>query len=326
MGGDYGPSVTIPSVIEVLRENPHLQASLFGKRDTFESYASVLAVCSNRLRLVDCDSEVSMDEKPSAALRHQQSSSLYQSIEMVKRQEADACISAGNTGAFMAIGHYLLKTFPGINRPAACTAMPTIDSSCLMLDLGANMDCKPEDLLQFAQMGSVMASVVRGIQKPRVALLNVGEEAGKGNEQVKAAAALFEQCSSIHYTGFVEGHDIFEGKVDVVVCDGFAGNVALKASEGVARLISSRIRRAYERNLYTRFLAGISKPLLADLASELDPSRYNGATLLGLQGTAVVSHGKTTVEGFSHALRLAIRQAEQQLPQHIQSQLVVSRS
>lgn len=324
MGGDHGPSITIPSIIHVLRESPDLKVTLFGKKEAFGRDMSIWADSSDRLEFVSCETEVTMDEKPSNALRHGQSSSLYRSIQMVARQEADACISAGNTGAFMAIGHYLLKTFPGINRPAACTAMPTMSGSCLMLDLGANMDCKPEDLLQFGQMGSVMASVIRGIKKPRVALLNVGEEAGKGNEQVKSAAAMFEQCTTIHYTGFVEGNDIFEGRADVVVCDGFAGNVVLKASEGVAKLIASRIQQAYTRSFYTKALATLSKPLLTDLANELDPSRYNGATLLGLQGTAVVSHGKTTVEGFTRALYLAVEQARQNLPQQIQSRLVVS--
>jgi len=322
MGGDFGSSVTLPAVKAALSSHPLLRVGLFGRADTCDSlHLSSLKTFGDRVQWVECSDTVGMDEKPSSVLRHKQQSSLYQAIDCIKRGEAQACVSAGNTGALMATGHLLLKTFPGIDRPAVCAEMPTAQGSCLMLDLGANVDSSALQLSQFATMGSVMAKAIYGIAKPRVALLNIGEEAIKGNEQVKQAAQLLENNPHLHYIGYAEGGDIYEGKADVVVCDGFVGNAVLKASEGVARLIQTKIQQAYGKNFLSKLSAFFSGNVLRELKNEIDPSRYNGASFLGLQGIVVVSHGKTDVKGFCHAIDLAIQQVQQNIPQRIQSEL-----
>lgn len=322
MGGDFGSSVTLPAVKAALSSYPLLRVSLFGRRETYDSLqAQSLETMGDRVQFIECADIVSMEEKPSAVLRHKQQSSLYQSIECLKRGEAQACVSAGNTGALMAAGHLLLKPFPSIDRPAVCAEMPTLQGSCLMLDLGANVDSSALQLSQFAMMGSVMAKTVYGIAKPRVALLNMGEEAIKGNEQVKQAAQLLETNPYLNYIGYAEGNDIYEGKADVIVCDGFVGNAVLKASEGVARLIQHKIQKAYGKNLMSRLSAFFSGPVLRELKNDINPSHYNGASFLGLQGTVVVSHGKTDIKGFAHAIELAVQQVQQNLPRRIQAEL-----
>ena len=324
MGGDYGPSVTIPAVIQILADNPSLTVTLLGRLASFQNhYATQLGRFGERVRYVDCLDEVGMDDKPSQALRYKQQSSMYQAVTMVSRQEADACVSAGNTGAFMAIGKFVIKTFPGIDRPAVCAEMPTETGSCLMLDLGANVDCRAEHFLQFAVMGSEMAKVLFATATPRVALLNIGEEESKGNEQVRLAAELLEKNKNIHYIGFVEGSDIYRGKADVIVCDGFVGNAVLKASEGVAVFIRNRIREYFQRGWCAKIFGLFAKNILASLFRQIDPSRYNGASFLGLQGTVVVSHGNSDVAGFTNALQLACKQVQQDLPNKIQQQLSV---
>jgi len=322
MGGDYGPSVTVPAVIKSLSDNPPLTVTLLGNLDLFKNnYTSQLNPFGDRVRYRNCTDEVSMDEKPSQALRHKQQSSMFQAVSMVSHQEADACVSAGNTGAFMAIGKFVIKTFPGIDRPAVCAEMPTEAGRCLMLDLGANVDCRSEHFLQFAIMGSEMAKILFSIENPTVALLNIGEEESKGNEQVRLAATLLEKNKSINYIGFVEGNDIYQGKTNVVVCDGFVGNAVLKASEGVARLISHKIQKLTHKNLATKFFGFFTKNLSSSLFKEINPSRYNGASFLGLQGTVVVSHGNSDINGFANAIQLACKQVEQRLPQKIQQQI-----
>lgn len=322
MGGDFGSSVTLPAIQALLISHPSLCVSLFGRAEIYDSvHVQSLKTFGDRVQFVECADTVGMEEKPSSVLRHKQNSSLYQAIDCVKRGTAQACVSAGNTGALMAVGHLLLKTFAGIDRPAVCAEMPTTQGRCLMLDLGANVDSSALHLSQFATMGSVMAKALYGIDKPRVALLNIGEEAIKGNEQVKQAALLLEKNPHLHYIGYAEGSDIYEGKADVIVCDGFVGNAVLKASEGVARLIQHKIQQAYGKNLVSRLSALFSKPVLKSLKNDIDPSRYNGASFLGLQGTVVVSHGKTDVKGFAHAIELALQQVQQNLPQRIQAEL-----
>lgn len=322
MGGDFGSSITLPAVKAALSSHPLLRVSLFGRVETYDPLCvQSLKLFGDRVQFIECADTVGMEEKPSAVLRHKQQSSLYQAVDCVKRGEAQACVSAGNTGALMAVGYLLLKTFPGIDRPAVCAEMPTTQGRCLMLDLGANVDSSAQHLSQFAMMGSVMAKALYGIDKPRVALLNIGEEAIKGNEQVKQAAQLLEDNSHLHYIGYAEGSDIYEGKADVIVCDGFVGNAVLKASEGVARLIQHKIQQAYGKNLVSRLSGLFSGPVLKSLKNDIDPSRYNGASFLGLQGTVVVSHGKTDVNGFSNAIRLAYQQVQQELPQRIQAEL-----
>jgi glycerol-3-phosphate acyltransferase PlsX len=322
MGGDYGPSVTVPAVIKSLSDNPLLTVTLLGNLDLFKNnYAPSLNAFGDRVRYTNCVDEVGMNEKPSHALRHQQQSSMFQAVRMISHHEADACISAGNTGALMAIAKFVIKTFPGIDRPTVCAEMPTEAGRCLMLDLGANVDCRSEHFLQFALMGSEMAKVLFSTEHPTVALLNIGEEESKGNEQVRLAAALLEENKHINYIGFVEGNDIYQGKANVIVCDGFVGNAVLKASEGVARLISHKIHKRIHKNGASKFFGLFTKNWFLSLFNEINPSRYNGASFLGLQGTVVVSHGNSDIAGFINAIQLACRQVEQQLPQKIQQQI-----
>ncbi len=320
MGGDHGPQITVPAALQALKKNPHLKLTLLGNAGQIRSLCSS-QVFAERLSVIDCPDVVAMDEKPSSALRSKKQSSMYKAVELVSQGQAHACVSAGNTGALMAIGRYLLKTFPGIDRPAICSEMPTENGTCLLLDLGANVDSHSDHLHQFAVMGSVMSAALNNIAAPKVGLLNIGEEEIKGNEQVKLAASLLEKNPNLNYIGYVEGDDIYKGTADVVVCDGFVGNVVLKASEGVARLIVEKIRQTWKRNMITRILAFLSRVLLDDLRRNIDPSGYNGASFLGLQGTVVVSHGSAGQNAFGRAIQLACSEVEQDLPRKINQQL-----
>ena len=272
-----------------------------------------------RLLIRHASQLVSMDESPAQALRAKKDSSMRVAINLVKQGEADACVSAGNTGALMATARFVLKTLPGIDRPAICTTLPTVHGHTRMLDLGANVDSKAEHLLQFAVMGSVLATV-NGIDQPRVGLLNIGEEDIKGNEQVKEAVRLLA-ASDLHYIGFVEGDGIFLDEVDVVVCDGFVGNVALKSSEGVAKLIRHYMTQEFKRNPLTRLAGLVALPVLRALGRKIDPRRYNGASLLGLQGIVVKSHGGADALAFANAIQVAMLEAERKVPQQIDAHL-----
>jgi glycerol-3-phosphate acyltransferase PlsX len=323
MGGDAGPDITLPACREVLLNDNNITLSLFGSAVRINSaFARELQQFASRIEVVDCAEEVSMDDKPSSVIRNKQQSSMYRAVEAVACGNAQACVSAGNTGAFMALGVYLVKTFPGIDRPAICAEMPTEQGSCYLLDLGANVDSHSDHLHQFAVMGSVMASTLKHIDSPRVGLLNIGEEEIKGNEQVKLAASLLEKNENLNYIGYVEGDALYRGDADVVVCDGFVGNVVLKASEGVARLIVSKIQQTLKKGFFTRLLAFFSRHIFTGLLQEIDPSRYNGASLLGLQGSLVVSHGSADSQGFARAINLAAFEAREQLPDRINSQLL----
>jgi len=325
MGGDYGPSVVFPAVSQALSKNTNLSITLFGCRDQIavDVLQKLIESFSGRIEFQDCDEVVSMSDKPSTALRSKQNSSMYRAVACVADNQADACVSAGNTGALMAIGRFLLKTFPGIDRPAICTEIPNEADGCYLLDLGANVDSCSEHLMQFAVMGSVAATALKGLSHPKVGLLNIGEEEIKGNEQVKLAGSLLEENTNINYIGYVEGNDVFSGKADVIVCDGFVGNVLVKASEGVARFVVSKIRETFRKNLLTRFLAFLSQALLDNLRDEINPSRYNGASFLGLQKTVVVSHGSADEDAFSRAIHLACFEVEQELPNKINAQLAL---
>jgi len=257
---------------------------------------------------------VSMDDPVSVALRNKKDSSMRVAINQVKEGRAQAAISAGNTGALMAVSRFVLKTLKGIDRPAICTAIPTRDGHCHMLDLGANVDSEPEHLLQFALMGDAVVRAVDGIEKPRVALLNIGEEEIKGNEQIKEAAHLLQDNPLLNYVGFVEGDGIFRGEADVIVCDGFVGNVALKTMEGVASMIGGMIREEVSRSWLNKLSAVLALPLLRGLKSRLNPQRYNGASLVGLNGVVVKSHGGADVEGFLAALQVALHEAQRNVP------------
>lgn len=314
MGGDLGPRSTLPAALKFAREHSDCQLVLVGEATEIPSSLppNVRSVVSTQV--------VTMDDKPAQALRHKQQSSMWKAIELVANGEAHACVSAGNTGALMAMGKYLLKTFPGIDRPAICKAVPTRRGSSYVLDLGANVDCTSEQLVQFAIMGSVLAET-SGTTAPRVGLLNIGAEEIKGNEQIRVASALLEQHPHLNYIGYVEGDGIFSGDADVVVCDGFVGNVALKVSEGVAKLLVMYLKESLPRGLLGYLIGQIARVSLRKWHTKIDPARYNGASFLGLQGVVVKSHGSVDVKGFGYALAVAKEQAERDTPNKINARL-----
>ncbi len=321
MGGDVGPAVVVPAALQVLSEVPNLSIVLVGDETVLkDALASRNAQPGEQLRLQHASQKVEMDDKPSLALRGKKDSSMRVAINLVKAGEAQACVSAGNTGALMATARFVLKMLPGIDRPAICTSLPTTKGHTHMLDLGANVDTSAENLLEFAVMGSVLTSAVENLPSPSIGLLNIGEEEVKGNERVKEAARLLS-ASSLNYVGYVEGDDIYKGKVDVVVCDGFVGNVALKTSEGVAKMIGDAMKEEFQRNLLTRLAALAALPVLNALRRRFDPRRYNGASLLGLQGIVVKSHGGADVLAFACAIREALTEVEKNVPQRISSHL-----
>lgn len=261
-----------------------------------------------------------MDERPTHALRGKPDASMRVMLELVRSGRAKACVSAGNTGALMALSLYVLKPLPGIDRPAMVTAVPTARGVCHLLDLGANVDCSAEQLYQFAVMGSVAAEA-QGVVRPRVALLNVGTENIKGNQQVKLAASLLQQEQGLNYIGFVEGDGLYRGEADVVVCDGFVGNILLKSSEGLVSMISERIEALFNEGFVSRLAGAVALPLLKRLRGELAPARHNGASFLGLQGIVVKSHGAASSEGFQSAIRRAVIEVRENLPQRLHGRL-----
>ena len=322
MGGDHGPSVTVPAALLALTRFPRLELVLVGDEPALQSaLARAGAAAHPRLRLQHATQVVAMDDPVAVALRNKRDSSMRVAINLVHEGKADACISAGNTGALMAISRFVLKTLPGIERPAICTALPTLTGHCHVLDLGANVDSTTEHLQQFALMGSILAAAVDGIARPRVALLNIGQEDIKGNEQIKAAAQLLAADASLNYTGFVEGDGIFRGEADVVVCDGFVGNVALKASEGVAKMLGEFIKRQINRNLLTKVVGALALPIWKGLRAQMDPGRYNGASLVGLNGIVVKSHGSADVNSFANALAVAVHEVDKNVPALIRARL-----
>lgn len=322
MGGDYGCSVTLPAIAQALKENPKLHIIAVGDLATIEQKIETysLVMPSDRLKICHASQVVAMDESPSQALRGKKDSSLRVAIDQVKNGQAHAAVSAGNTGALMATARFVLKTLPGIDRPAIIKAIPTRKSDVRVLDLGANIDCSAQNLFQFAVMGSVFAQQVDHIESPKVALLNVGQEEIKGNEQVKEAARLLS-ASPLNFIGYIEGNGIFEDVADVVVCDGFVGNVSLKVIEGLAKMISGTIKEEFNRNLLTRISGLVALPVLRNFKKRWDPSAYNGATLIGLRGIVVKSHGGADVNSYICAIRSAMREVESAVPQKIEERL-----
>jgi glycerol-3-phosphate acyltransferase PlsX len=321
MGGDIGPDVVVPAALRVLKTaSDAIRLILVGQEDILLARLAQFKAKGHPGLLIRHASQlVNMDESPAQALRVKKDSSMRVAINLVKQGEANACVSAGNTGALMATSRFVLKTLPGIDRPAICTTLPTIRGHTRVLDLGANVDSKAEHLLQFAVMGSVLAEV-NGIRRPRVGLLNIGEEDIKGNEQVKDAAQLLA-ASDLNYIGFVEGDGIYLDEVDVVVCDGFVGNVALKSSEGVAKLIRHFMTQEFKRNPLTRLAGLLALPVLRAFGRRIDPRRYNGASLLGLQGIVIKSHGSADALAFANAIQVALVEAQQAVPQRIDAHL-----
>jgi len=317
MGGDLGPAMVVPAALEMLVEHPNLELLLVGQQEVIEPF---LNGANDRLQLVDAREIVAMDEPPADALRKKKDSSMRVAINQVKTGAADACVSAGNTGALMATAKFVLKTLPGIDRPAIMTAMPTVDGHAHMLDLGANTDCSSDNLFQFAIMGSVVASQIENIPEPRIGLLNIGSEEIKGNDTIRQAAAMIGK-SRLNYVGFVEANDIPQQKADVVVCDGFSGNIALKAMEGTAMFVRHLMRKQFKSSLYSRLVALLSYPVLNALGRDMDPRRYNGASLVGLNGIVIKSHGGADVVAFKQAIQTAIIEVEKSVPEKIHTLL-----
>lgn len=320
MGGDFGPSVVVPAALRVLSKHKSLQLILVGDKTTLQhELHSHKHTDESRLIIHHASQQVEMGESPAHALRMKKDSSMRVAINLVKENKAQACVSAGNTGALMATARFVLKTIPGIDRPAIVSTFPTISTArnVRMLDLGANVDSTAENLFQFAVMGSILASAVDSIQNPKVSLLNIGEEDIKGNEQVKQTAQLLNQTTMLNYAGYIEGDEIFKGDTDVVVCDGFVGNVALKTAEGVASFIGKLLKESYKKNLLTRFVGLLSLPILRAMKKRIDPDRYNGATLIGLQGIVIKSHGGANIDAFACALEEAIVQVDKNVPKRV---------
>ena len=321
MGGDHGPSVVVPAALATLQEEPAARLILVGRREQLvEELQRHRAQESERLRVHHAPEVVAMDESPAQALRTKKLSSMRIAIELVKQREAQAAVSAGNTGALMATARFVLKTLPGIDRPAIIRNLPSVRGHVHVLDLGANVDCTAEQLVQFAIMGSVLVSALEGKERPRVGLLNVGQEDIKGNEIVKQAAELL-RASHVNYVGYVEGNDIYTGDLDVVVCDGFVGNIALKTSEGLAQMIWQFMRQEFARHWGRRLAALVAAPALRALGRRLDPRLYNGATFVGLNGTVVKSHGGADVTAFQQAIREALSEASHDVPRRIGREL-----
>ena len=321
MGGDHGVCVTIPAALSILAKTQDLRLILVGDKQAIAGeLAKNNATEHGRLIIHHTSQVVDMDEPPAHALRGKKDSSMRVAINLVKEDTAQGCVSAGNTGALMATARFVLKTLPGIDRPAICTALPTIHNHIHMLDLGANIDCTPEQLFQFALMGSILVSATEDIERPTVGLLNIGEEDIKGNETVKKAAELIRE-SNLNYIGFIEGDEIFTGNVDVVVCDGFIGNVALKTSEGLVQMIAHFIKEEFNRNLMTRLAGLVALPVLYAFRKRVDPRRYNGASLVGLNGIVIKSHGSADALAFEYAIAEAIKEVDKHLPQQINQEL-----
>lgn len=319
MGGDHGPSVTVPAAIRFLAEHPSADLILVGQDEIVRPLLGKHAEDS-RIRLVHASEVVGMDESPALALRNKKDSSMRVAINLVKSGEADASVSAGNTGALMAISRFVLKMLPGIDRPAICAPLPTINGHTHMLDLGANVDCGPEHLLQFGIMGAMLVAAMEHKERPTVGLLNIGEEEIKGNEVVKAAAELL-RSSGLNFIGNVEGDGIYKGDADVVVCDGFVGNVALKTSEGLAQMLGSSLRSEFKRNWLTKIAALIAISVLNNFKRRFDHRRYNGAILLGLRGISVKSHGSADMLSFANAISRAYDAAENRVLERITERL-----
>lgn len=320
MGGDRGPHVFLDAIKKILINYDTVSIIICGTETSLRSFSSALAPYSQRISFEVCEQVVEMADKPALAIRQKKQSSMRKALDLTQENIAQACVSAGNTGALMAMAYYVLKTIPGISRPALCTLLPTQNrKKVLLLDLGASINYDAANLLQYAVMGSVLMQQTQGINNPAVALLNVGEEDIKGNSLIKHADGLIRSAESINYVGYVEGDDIFAGETDVVVTDGFTGNVALKASEGIAKFLVAEIKALTKETIVARILSKLALPLLKSLYQRMNPDQYNGASLLGLRSTVIKSHGNASTEACYYAMVQAINEAQQEVPEKIKT-------
>jgi glycerol-3-phosphate acyltransferase PlsX len=327
MGGDHGPHVTVPAALDFRRESTDVDLILVGRAEAIEAELARLGAAAGAgLRVRNAAEVVAMDEPPAQALRYKKDSSMRVAVNLVKSGEAHACVSAGNTGALMAISRFVLKTLPGIDRPAIASVLPNMRGAyTYVLDLGANVDCTSEQLMQFGVMGAMLVSAVEHKDRPSVGLLNIGIEDIKGNDTVKQAAELL-RASGLNFAGNVEGDDIYKGTVDVVVCDGFVGNAVLKASEGVATMIVAFLRQEFTRNPLRKLAALMAMPVLKALRARMDPGRYNGASLLGLKGVVVKSHGSANRDAFAQALRRGADEVRNDVVRRISERMAGARA
>ncbi len=317
MGGDHGPDVVVPAAAQVLKKRKHVRIILVGDEQHLRACAQKLNIrLDQRLSVQHASEVVEMHDEPAQAMRKKKDSSMRVAINLVHDGIAQAVVSAGNTGALMATAKFVLKTLPGIDRPAISTTIPSMTGHTHMLDLGANVDCTAEHLFQFAVMGSVLAEAVDSKVAPRVGLLNIGSESMKGNAQVKAADQYLSGVP-LNYIGFVEGGDIYNGRCDVVVCDGFVGNISLKTSEGVAKMISHYMKEEFTKSLYNRLAGMIAMPVIRSFRRRIDPGRYNGASMLGLKGIVIKSHGGADIAAYANAIEIALLEVEKSVPQQI---------
>lgn len=321
MGGDIGLDTTLPAIGIAQKRHPDIHFILVGDQSSIESHPAFAQLNPHRITIRHASQIVAMDENPASVLRHKNDSSMWRAIELVRDGQAQACVSAGNTGALMASARYILKMLPGISRPAICATVPSLHGHVHWLDLGANVDSKPEQLRQFAIMGSELARAVDNIEKPAVGLLNIGEEAIKGNDTVKETGKLLEK-SNIHYIGFIEGNDIFlRANLNVVVCDGFVGNVALKTVEGLAKFIQKEMENSFRYNFWSKLAALFALPSLKRVKGRIDPRGYNGASIVGLQGVVVKSHGNADAFAYANAINIARLEIERNVIGRIREQL-----
>lgn len=327
MGGDVGPRVTVPAALQALASNPALKLLLVGQPEAIQPLlAHQSAEQISRVEIIPADGIIANDAKPSNAIRQSKGTSMRVALELVKTGQAQACVSAGNTGALMGLAKLMLKSIEGIERPALMTILPNQQKSqTVVLDLGANVNCSSDMLVQFAVMGSVMAEEVVNISKPRVALLNIGEEESKGLDNIREAASVLKETSSINYIGYVEGNELLTGKTDVLVCDGFAGNVSLKTMEGVIRVILSLIKSTSDQHKKSSWFMQLAKKWLKKRLmkrfGDMNPDQYNGATLLGLKGIVIKSHGAANEGAFKAAIDRAVQAVEKQVPERITARL-----
>ncbi|NVK21733.1 MAG: phosphate acyltransferase PlsX [Kangiellaceae bacterium] len=324
MGGDFGPSVVVPAALEALLQHSDLIIYLVGLREEIEPYISQSKrnYFAERLQLKSASEVIAMDEKPSQAIRGKPDSSMRVSVELVRDGIADACISSGNTGALMALATILIGTLPGIERPAIVAELPNRKGKAThMLDLGANIDASAEQLASFAVMGHVLSQAVDGLDKPKVALLNIGEEAIKGRDSIKIAADTLSSLEDLNYIGYVEANQLFDGNVDVIVCDGFTGNNVLKSCEGITRFLYDQLKSEFSRNWRSKLVAAMVKPVIKAFQKRINPDQYNGASLLGLREIVIKSHGSADKNATLCAINKAIKEIDRQVPTEIQDKV-----